>query len=114
MAKPTCTRTYSPVCVSGKYSRQASRTMPPNCTLAMRSPPWSYVSTTFPGNARHIESPLPVSSHKLVGDNSLPKRDSTVVRGNQGVQEYAKAATAQLDRKSTRLNSSHRCISYAV
>src|ERR1017187_2146457 len=97
MAKPTCTSTYSPDFVSGRYSRQASRVMPPNCTFAMRSPPWSYVSTTLPGIARHIGSPrsfrLP---QKFVGDDRLPQRDPTVVRRNQGVLEDRKATTPQL------------------
>src|SRR5437764_10460377 len=34
--------------------------------------------------------------------------------GNTGVQKRAKAEPPKGDRKSTRLNSSHRCISYAV
>src|SRR5437762_13700811 len=35
-------------------------------------------------------------------------------RDRRGVLAQARAATIALDRKSTRLNSSHRCISYAV
>src|SRR5690349_11702597 len=97
MAKPTCTRTYSPVWVSGTYSRQASRVIPPNWTFAMRSPFWSYVSTTLPGIARHMGSPrlCSISPQQLVGDDGLPQCDPTVVFGNLGVQEDGKAVPPQ-------------------
>src|SRR5579859_2963359 len=98
MAKPTCTSTYSPACVSGTYSRQASRTMPPNWTFAMRIPRWSNVSTTLPGIARHISVSF---ADSLVRDHGLPQRDTTVVCRNLGMQKDPKAATPQLYHRST-------------
>src|ERR1700733_439575 len=98
MAKPTCTRTYSPTWVSGTYSRQASRTIPPNWTLPMRMPACSNVSTTLPGMARHMS----VSSAKmLIRDHRLPQGKPAVVRGHLGVQEHLKSATPQLYHRTT-------------
>src|ERR1700744_349075 len=93
MAKPTCTSTYSPTCVSGTYSRQASRTIPPNWTLPMRIPFLSNVSSTLPGIARHISDSF---AQALVGDHGLPQRKPTIVGRNLGVQKHGKAATPQL------------------
>src|ERR1700684_2687612 len=93
MAKPTCTSTYSPTWVSGTYSRQASRMIPPNCTLAMRMPRWSNVSTTLPGIARHMSFS---SAQVLVCHHSLSERKAAVVGRNLGVQEHVKSATPQL------------------
>src|SRR5437762_6823600 len=45
---------------------------------------------------------------QYAGGLLLPLRDGTAGQSSYGGGRYA------LDRKSTRLNSSHRCISYAV
>src|SRR5437762_11307001 len=46
-------------------------------------------------------------SHTSAGDCSEQERKDALIAGLPGYQSV-------LDRKSTRLNSSHRCISYAV
>src|SRR5437762_4752233 len=52
---------------------------------------------------------------RVVLEQSLSRIDGrTRSRLNQARQAALEAAGARRDRKSTRLNSSHRCISYAV
>src|ERR1700733_233317 len=98
MAKPTCTRTYSPTWVSGTYSRQASRTIPPNWIFPMRIPACSNVSTTLPGMARHMS----VSSAQMLAcHHRLPQGTPAVVRGHLGVQENLKPTTPQLYHRTT-------------
>src|ERR1700722_17777736 len=99
MAKPTCTSTYSPTCVSGTYSRQASRTIPPNWTLPMRIPFLSKVSITLPGIARHISDSF---AQTLVGDHGLPQGKPAVIRRHLGVQINRKTATPQLYHRTAK------------
>src|SRR5437764_11138441 len=60
-----------------------------------------------------LHDALPICSFKLLG-GSLGKRaggaGDTITNNDDGSRGAKKGA----DRKSTRLNSSHRCISYAV
>src|SRR5690606_14109432 len=57
MAKPTWTRTKSPGCALGSYSKQTSRLIPPKRTFPKRIPCFSKRSTTSPGIARHMWPP---------------------------------------------------------
>ena len=68
---------------------------------AMRSPPWSYVSTTLPGIARHIIIPLSFRlPQPLVGNDGLPQRDPAVVCGHQRVLEHREAPTPQFRNRA--------------
>src|SRR5437879_11101213 len=48
----------------------------------------------------------------VLGHNRCPRRDVAQALAAAGNED--ENTTKQIDRKSTRLNSSHRCISYAV
>src|SRR5436189_5640100 len=67
---------------------------------------------SFP-TRRSSDLPAPASrgsaaSNRALPASSLPRSGGAAERGRD------EAGRARLDRKSTRLNSSHRCISYAV
>src|ERR1017187_261866 len=49
-----------------------------------------------------------------IGDRNRIREFVTIHRGTQGGGLLTSVGSGNLDRKSTRLNSSHRCISYAV
>src|SRR5437763_10002899 len=76
--------------------------------LMIRPPPRS---TLFPYTtlfrSRWIEQHVPAGTH-------LATDPSTALAGRYRVLPLQLPAPWQKDRKSTRLNSSHRCISYAV
>src|SRR5437764_1506955 len=62
-----------------------------------------------------LHDALPISKH--LASISLRRGrqcEEADVTGHGRAEQKEKAKREQLDRKSTRLNSSHRCISYAV
>src|SRR5437879_11002588 len=87
-------------------------------------------SEICPGRPRSTESVGPRNDHNEMGviprDNSLlrnshlPSNRRVAMKQLEAFQEYRQAlallrdAKPAEDRKSTRLNSSHRCTSYAV
>src|SRR5437764_3706393 len=54
-----------------------------------------------------------VPGHRIQGEGS-PRPLASVQASQCHRGQYRRRAVGGLDRKSTRLNSSHRCISYAV
>ena len=58
IAKPTCTRTYSPTLTSGVYAKQTSFVIPANETTPIgMSTALASMLTTLPGTPRHIVHP---------------------------------------------------------
>src|SRR5437879_11210635 len=62
-------------------------------------------------NDVHDEKPDPQSNSRLPLEEYEPK---SMLHVHESYVPRARFATIDIDRKSTRLNSSHRCISYAV
>src|SRR5437763_9454866 len=77
--------------------------LPPRSTLF----PYTTLFRSVPGRPRAAALPLGRGpGGDRAGRRALPRHDPRLLRGG--------ARRALGDRKSTRLNSSHRCISYAV
>src|SRR5699024_12755514 len=93
---------------------------PPSLSLRRRPPPRP---TLFPYTTlfRSVGAAQPQMPHALLrgGDRRFGGREADAVvvgpdLGGQGLGELLRTRTPRLDRKSTRLNSSHVSISYAV
>src|SRR5436189_3472321 len=68
-------------------------------------PPIISVSTTLPGaNAQVVETAV----------TDVLEEELSTIQGLRTLSSSSSEENSQIDRKSTRLNSSHRCISYAV
>ena len=59
---------------------QASRVMPPNCTLPVKTPSISLFSTSFPGIARHIEDLISGVAKADAGARATVKIHSNVLK----------------------------------
>src|SRR5262249_40313735 len=64
--------------------------MPPNCTLAMRSPCDSYDSKIFPGTPKHTLASL---LRDRIRNDRLPKRNTAVVGGHMTVEVNLEATS---------------------
>src|SRR5437762_6333994 len=70
-------------------------------------------TTLFRSCAAHISQVEPTSGHMVV-ERVLGDREAAREAQANPVSLSRSAPSVERDRKSTRLNSSHRCISYAV
>src|SRR5437879_1995320 len=76
--------------------------------LLCRRPRWQLGCPRCPSR-RHLPHNLPQSEARRLAHHRHHPRDSILLQNRRHLRRPRK-----LDRKSTRLNSSHRCISYAV
>src|SRR5258708_14959054 len=87
---------------------------PPRSTLFPYTTLFRSHSAVFAG-AKHAQSTVFVSIHGIdIGIAAQPLRDAFVKISVDGVDTENATNASRRDRKSTRLNSSHQIISYAV
>src|SRR5689334_23939930 len=80
----------------------------------IRPPPTSTLfpyTTLFRSRDRRLFRRRPIGHHR---ERPVARRPGPPGRAADGLPDRARAAGGRLDRKSTRLNSSHSSISYAV
>src|SRR5437764_2394320 len=86
--------------------------VPPCSTLF---PYTTLFRSVVPSNGSCVLNNATVPSDVNVGGNGYFEADNTKILGNVlGEVPVPSDVDVRRDRKSTRLNSSHRCISYAV
>src|SRR5207244_13478255 len=100
----------SSLLLSPLIHRPPPSTLFPYTTL-FRSQPCSSASRFVPSP---FVAPSPPPRAAAYGSDPLEKRDEHAIREEQPARGKRPPSIAIVDRKSTRLNSSHQIISYAV
>src|SRR5258708_17124106 len=89
--------------------------VPVNSTHStLRWPEWVVLIAGSTGSALHAVRPFQPSHHAGCPTRSLSRRECDGFLVALAAKEIASGIRRDVDRKSTRLNSSHQIISYAV